>query len=116
VTLTEFLLARIAEDEKAARARFITRRMIGGKMVDVPILARPGVWAWSPARVLDECGAKRRIVEAARHAEEAGESATYTAGEDSRWMAYEEVLRALALPYAAHPDYDPTWALTDSPE
>ena len=50
MTLTEFLLARIAEDEAAARR------------VAVVGSCEPG---YRPARVLAECEAKRRIVKTA---------------------------------------------------
>lgn len=49
-TLTEFLLARIAEDEDAVRGY-----SFGGEPI-------PGD-CWSPERVLAECEAKRRIVQ-----------------------------------------------------
>ena len=66
-TLTEFLLARIAEDE---------------------------------ARVLAECEARRRIVEIAKSSE---------SGEVGWYLTFDLALKAITLPYADHPDYDPTW-------
>ncbi len=125
-TLTDFLLARIAEDEERAdRVEF-----------------RPYVGEGTPesmeSRVLAECEAKRRIV-----AVESGERAKRDAPdhrrawEDGRvtisfWESgmlrtltdeardafiaewYEpappsHVLRLLALPYAYHPDYREDW-------
>jgi len=62
MTLTEFLLARISEDE--ARAHYALSRGDGGA------LEYGGQWygaiqhakRWEPARVLAECAAKRAIV------------------------------------------------------
>lgn len=82
-TLTEFLLARITEDEEAARASIPT----GGR--------RAGKTFWQ--RRVVECVAKRRIVE---HVEP--DPLALSPGD-------EYVLRLLAQVYADHPDYDPTW-------
>lgn len=125
MTLTEFLLARIAEDEAAARAaiqpeelypwgdRQLPQRSPDNFSEDIAGYLG-GTWGdhcaiWSPLRVLAECEAKRRIVAEAKAAEDAGEAALYTAGEDARWFTYESVLGLLALPYADHPDYDENW-------
>jgi hypothetical protein len=94
MTLTEFLLARIAEDEESAR--FAMSRNDGGA------LDYAGQWfgavghaeRWEPVRVLAECEAKRRIVERCR-------------ASNGYWGA--EVERMLALPYADHPDYREEW-------
>ena len=78
-TLTEFLLARIAEDEDEAEDN------------------EPYWGGWSSAheaRVLAECEAKRRIVEELSHD-----------GLGPReWM-----LRVLAAVYSDHPDYRQEW-------
>jgi hypothetical protein len=59
---------------------------------------------WSPARVVAECEAKRRIL--------------LMAEQPPRWPGpaappdpdtVQAVLRYLALPYADHPDYRPEW-------
>ena len=89
MTITEFLLARIAEDEAVARA-WRTRIDQG----EIPILFHGVV---IPDRVLAECAAKRRIVEGWRDEYH------------DTW-----VLMHLASVYADHPDYDPAWA-TDTP-
>ena len=88
MTLAEFLLARIAEDEQVARSSLATHEEgepwgYGHLPDDGPHIAR-----WSPARVLAECAAKREIVE--------------------RFVAWDAV-RLLAAPYSAHPDYDKDW-------
>lgn len=126
VTLTEFLLARIAEDEAAAREAtngpwepdtdgccvyspevgIMAQVAIGGgdgSEADVAHIVRN-----QPARVLAECQAKRRIVEA--YAEAATSDAVnwdnIACGE---WNAYEQSAMWLALPYADHPDYREDW-------
>jgi hypothetical protein len=98
MNLTEFLDARITEDEvgwKAVRAReddaglSVTLFHHGKPLAD---------------RMLTECAAKRRILDLAdEHTDSAdpiGHLGTMYYTDD-----YESVLRALALPYADHPDY-----------
>jgi hypothetical protein len=87
--LTDFLLARIAEDEAVAlRARDNAGSFgVGGHMV-----------AWTPGRVLAECEAKRRIIERVSEVKWTGS-----------YAVRDVVLEILALPYADHPDYRPEW-------
>jgi hypothetical protein len=84
MTLIDFLLARIAEDEAVAR--------------DSLALYGPGsslyVARHDPARVLAECAAKRRII---------------AAHEAADFALNDDVIRLLALPYAEHPDFDEAW-------
>ena len=94
MTLTEFLLARIAEDEAEVRSHalvFLTKVSSGQPIVGVE---------WSEERLLAECDAKRRIVERADLWK--FDSSPY--GRESGLM-----LRYLALPYADHPDYRQEW-------
>jgi hypothetical protein len=134
--LAEFLLARIAEDERAARAaqergstayRSATLRDRGFILADSTHIPR-----WSPARVLAECEAKRRIVEdALADVKAARRRPGWTMPDDEvdkKGRAYrtgfenarakqlpdvldrtERLLRLLALPYADHPDYRHEW-------
>jgi hypothetical protein len=88
VTLTEFLLARIAEDEEDARSVHWEDAGIGS---DDPIRSR-----W-----LAECEAKRRIVE--------GMTVTAEVEGGGYEIALRDALRALALPFADHPDYREEW-------
>jgi hypothetical protein len=101
MTLTDFLLARIAEDETNLREMTNPReaavRVEGASAPEVRHFANPD-------RVLAECEAKRRIVEAHRE------------WDDNDWQspAYfsapmDLVLSLLALPYADHPDYREEW-------
>ncbi len=100
MTLDEFLLARIAEDEVVAK--------------DVPgTYDEKGLSWWgeyghlsvSPARVLAECEAKRRIVELL------AEDWRISREKLPPGLADHEplLLRLLALPYTDHPDYREEW-------
>lgn len=96
MTLTEFLLARIAEDEA-----WITGW--GGEYLDECQECAFGQQPDSPysrARVLVECEAKRRLIlmldGMLKH--------------EIGWDGIEEaVMVHLALPYADHPDYQQEW-------
>jgi hypothetical protein len=141
-SLAEFLLACIAEDEASAPHEH--RRDPEG---DAGYYACPaarteplGDLPWGPdacdcgldarrRRVLAECEAKRRIVEAAfvTAATIDGEwgcchtSEQISAGVDEDGVPLprdcygpgtaKRFLRPLALPYADHPDYSPEWAV-----
>ena len=110
-TLTEFLLARIAEDEAPSRVRvrpeFVNRvvylstgyaegsqRMLDGKVMTEEEWAAITEPVPPTARVLAECDAKRRIVEMAVDGYEYNPNPT---------------LRYLAAVYADHPDYREEW-------
>jgi len=115
MTRTEFLLARIAEDEETARAADGTRWLHEDKVVSFEAFGPDGDWVdassplsvntrdngwhivnWSPARVLAECEAKRRIVD----------------NPPADWDAHvqwEETVDILAAVYADHPDYRQEW-------
>lgn len=96
MTLTDFLLARIAEDEA------VTLGEGDWPQVEVAL-----AHDWYRARVLAECGAKRRVVERylALEARSLGGS-LFRAGE------LTEAVRALfilAKVYAGHPDFQGGW-------
>ncbi len=122
MTLDEFLLARIAEDEAAARAAYSEGTWRSG----TTYTAFPSVEArsWTvaanlertdadhiarhdPARVLAECQARRWIVEA--YVDDDNRGRYGGCGDDCEWKALNYALRCLALPYADHPDYDEEW-------
>lgn len=94
VTIVDFLLARIAEDEVGAKRHAVRAK------IEVP--GETLVW-WErvAARVLAECEAKRRIVA------EFTDSNLYTI--ESEYLE-EGVLGALASVYADHPDFRPEWS------
>ena len=84
-TITEFLLARIAEDEEAAR-QF------------------PGA---ADLRVLRECAAKRAIIEHCRTLEA-------KVFNDDLWNVdeHDDILQSLAAVYSDHPDYRSEWSMS----
>ena len=117
MTLTEFLLAHIAEDEAAA-SRSASVLLIAH--IDRCKEVYSEEWytfkhheRWGPTRVLAECAAKRRIIALAAEAE----SRTHDDDpmpEGSEWLlgrrqGASAALRALALPYADRADYLPEW-------
>jgi hypothetical protein len=114
-TLTEFLLARIAEDEALATPAW-PEDVGNAPLWDKPLRIVPDDLGNSrtefhlaihTARVLAECEAKRRIVEECeRHIPTEPGGCDY--GDLSPDLA-ERVLSLLALPYADHPDYREEW-------
>jgi hypothetical protein len=114
LTLAEFLLARIAEDERAAdEATMATWEQ------EEPV--RVTITALSPDLVRLDCKIKRQMIKRAQKAIETGETALQTFGGDephhrverasylSTSMTWQQVLRLLALRYAGHPDYRQEW-------
>lgn len=114
MTLVDFLLARIAEDEAAAD---LVLRPYGDHAAtnDADWWRREREWfdmglssdetslltRMTPQRVLAECDAKRRIV---RYAVSRGQVRNRIR-EPWDWWA----LRLIALPYSEHPDYREEW-------
>lgn len=93
MTLSDFLLARIAEDE-----------------------AGPFLNAWHVGRVRAECAAKRRIVEDYADAErEVSHYDNHDNPNGGYWMAWGVrhallgAVEELASIYGDHPDYRPEW-------
>lgn len=138
MTITEFLLARIAEDEEAARAVEVgalslqERAGWGGECAEVRIAGAlddgrlfamnsygtPHLLAHiarhDPARVLAECEAKRRIVEIHKLEDYRGVPSCYLCAPEYSWGTEPDegpcdTLLALAQPYADHLDFDPAW-------
>lgn len=117
LTLTDFLLARIAEDEAVARKAINAGDGVWARSdeheaylcivegADIRIYDEGGhdehqaahIARHDPARVLAECAAKRAIVDEATN--------QHTGG-----IEFDGVLRALASIYADHPDFDERWA------
>jgi hypothetical protein len=112
MTITEFLEARISEDEKLAEEASIS--MHGQRHTDawdytsyVLSSERDATEAqdkfivnWWPARVLAECAAKRAIIEA--FDPDAPDLDPYVG---------RDVIAMLAAVYKDHPDYQQEWAL-----
>jgi len=123
LTLTDFLLARIAEDEAMAeKAGSFT------PWTDVFQNDNYGHLTVQPSRVLAECKAKRQIVRLGP-----SECSGYADQDEFNWKHYPDpdysghcdgcsasesadsvwrsALRALASIYADHADFDEAWAL-----
>lgn len=103
--LASWLLARIAEDEAAARE-------------DPHPSFDPGPLLWyidygdiriSTARVLAECAAKRAIVDDYREAEQLCGRDHNEAGWSAAASALERVVHLLAQPYAGADGWDEAW-------
>jgi hypothetical protein len=120
VTLVEFLLARLAEDEAAAQRAVPGPWELQGEPRETLVFSAPtGVSVavgWlrdldhvarhDPARVLAEVAAKRLILEYAPPKAHG----TFDDGWRRGQMAFHaHTLRLLALPYAGHPDYREEW-------
>ena len=120
MTITEFLLARIGEDEARAQVMWdekVRRRAVGQTV-------SPN-WP-TPDRTLAECEAKRRIVERGRSQcsgyedqDEFDDDHHYPdpewafcdgcAAAESADADWQWTLRVLASIWAAHPDFQPEW-------
>lgn len=110
MTLTEFLLARIVEDE--ARATLVldsppkwTMTVYPHDGEGVTLEAGP----MHPARVLAECEAKRRNVDHFTSSAPGGDGEAETYWFEGFRSAMEFVLWKMAQPYADHPDYREEW-------
>jgi hypothetical protein len=105
--LAEFLLARIDEEGSLANSAHKDAQTLGPITDDLradPDDHRVGhMFRWSPARVLADCEAKRRIVE-----DYLAQLNSHQSGWDAR-TPRDYPLRALALPYADHADYRDEW-------
>jgi hypothetical protein len=132
VTLSEFLLARIAEDEATARqigegtrwrddrgdvlaehgALYWRRIAAVDEANGVSTIAAEHIARHDPARVLAECEAKRAVVQLLTESlgllREANGEAEQMAARQGISVARLAV-QALATVYAAHPDYDEAW-------
>ena len=131
MNITEFLEARIADDEELANAALVgmhgkheTAWDYAGYILSSERDSTPKqdefLTTWWPARVLAECAAKRAIV--AEHGRDDDSSADYCEtcavwwkcelGEGPPPVAWPcPTLRALAAVYADHPDYQQEWAV-----
>lgn len=132
VTITEFLLARIAEDEAVARAASEGRVWTWSESGEVLLSDHEGEYGreciidteganppsadtagahiarHDPARVLARCKADRQLLEL--H----GDNGTIPGRYELRCFADDheypcDTLKIMALPYADHPDYHPGW-------
>ena len=119
--LDEFLLARIAEDEEAARWRGRLGRTSVEAPFEIVVFTDSGSWRFDGNRLLAECAAKRAIVEAWRQSWAVVGSdhnpgvaicdVAYSEWDEGERDALERAMRLLAQPYADHPDYDQSWSV-----
>jgi Family of unknown function (DUF6221) len=119
VTLTEFLLARIDEDERIARSIDTDPVRIYENRRGLPLnldrgelrlkwyeLLQGRQYREARGRVVAECAAKRRIVEVCTEdLRELGETVLTEGADRPTWR----VLTALASPYAGHVDFREEW-------
>jgi hypothetical protein len=110
LTITEFLLARITEDEAVARTATDDRFSWASVDYNSSECETHGT-RHDPARILAECAAKRAIIHAHQILiydgirGEVAECIRECPGSPC------ETLQALATVYATHEDYHPEWAL-----
>jgi hypothetical protein len=101
-TLVDFLLDRIAWEEKAAQQVTAAGCSITSRSY-TPLLGRQPRISTGPARVRLECTARRRIVAMWQEAHANREGTSDTEG------LLEDVLRVLAVVYSDHPSYREEW-------
>lgn len=107
MTLAEFLVQRIAEDEAAAR-RVTRYELMTALNRSLAPAAEPTLFVArnDPARVLLDCELRRAMVELWQDPDELP---IWSREEVVRAVAVEDCLRLLAVPYADHADYDESW-------
>jgi hypothetical protein len=112
LTLADFLLARIEEDEKRTRA---AGAVAGGDLMlaALPDALFEGLRLAFPARVLAECEAKRQIITRYEYACQQADGHKAWETSDDGWEkiagALELCCQSLAAVYADHPDYREEW-------
>lgn len=121
MTLTEFLFARIAEDEERhpEHGFFVNRELHDIRCMEFGAVERSDAVCDcdGPKRWLAECEAKRRIVKTVTYAARQERRPAFREGvydvvevrEPVEELGGDVVLPLLALPYADHPDYLPEW-------
>ena len=111
-----FLLDRIAEDEALAEAAWDASEWCNPWAMSRE--TRPAedghIARWDPARALEECKAKRAIIDLAAEATGLdvrvdGEWGVGVRDEEKDPYLGDLILRALAAVYADHPDYRDEW-------
>ena len=107
--LTEFLLARIAEDEAAARGALDGRWTWASVDFNSSIVAEHGN-RHGPERVLRECEAKRLLLEREWSNAEARPDWCYSCSGPIDQCVESRLIAAV---YAGHPDYLPEWRPAD---
>lgn len=117
MTITEFLEARIAEDEAEAREAITERAKATPNegsdtglqcWPDSPV---PAVLV-GPERVIAECAAKRKLIAISDEVESMDHQITQEWGGACEAIdgTADDMLRAMAAVYRDHPDYQQEWA------
>lgn len=109
ITLSEFLLARIAEDKRQALGAINMSELPSGlyHFGTEPTATSYGLGITGD-RLLTECEAKRGLVEQYRQARDDDDQVP-AEWNDGYVCGQEFALKLLALPYADHPDYRQEW-------
>ncbi|NWL13337.1 hypothetical protein DM793_18895 [Paenarthrobacter nitroguajacolicus] len=125
LTITEFLEARIEEDEQAAKGAALMMGggawgndgtcvasgedafWVDGLHVQSPELVSEHIVRHNPARVLAECAAKRAIIE---DWEDPNCDGVWEGYDYGCALTTDRAARALAAVYSDHPDYQQEWA------
>ena len=107
MTITEFLMEQLDRDEERASSGW--SRMGDGRWE----YTNEGLAVMTPRAVLADVAAKRAIVELHRPNAEGDlcTMCTETGPDAQGWPC--DTVRLLALPYAEHPDFDPSWTPTN---
>jgi hypothetical protein len=100
VTIGEFILARVSDDE------FLAGHMVRSRVGEVATSVA-SLGSWDPRRVLAQCAVRRALVD--RHQVGVRDAAPCPCGRAGTACPPCHTLRALALEWADHPDYQPEW-------
>lgn len=109
LTLSEFLLERINNEETVARVAQIDPDRLDGW----PAVAAAHVLIHAPEHVLAECAAKRQILDL-HFASSSFSDAWDPACTEETYLAHPdncEVRKIMAAVYADHPDYREEWSV-----
>lgn len=112
--LAEWLLAQIADDEQVARTA--SEALVNGGRTgtdDACVEARQHIYRFTPRRVLDECAAKRKLIERITEdvvgAEQYVDDYYRVSTDPPLVPASELMLRDMAAVYADRPGYRAEW-------
>lgn len=113
MTIVEFLEARLDEDEADARNADGDRLLAWSKHDRMVIVDSGFLQAFTRSRILREVAAKRAIIAQSREADEYYAYMSGNGGTTSMAVGHvnacSETVKALAVVYAEHPDYQPDW-------
>jgi hypothetical protein len=99
--MSDFLLARYAEDEESARECSPEALAYPSQALTLRLTGYNDAVVWNPARVLADLRAKRELVTELARMQEMG------------WDGIEEtVMSFLVQPYADHPEHQDEWDWT----